>query len=107
MVISLGVMNTAIATACSSLADGDQLGGLFGVLESVESVAGMVGPTLGGLLAAWYDELPLAIVLLCYAIAFVIVGLFYHQHVIKHAPAGSTNTRANTRTHQDTAKKDA
>ena len=42
MVIALGVMNTAIATACSSLADGDQLGGLFGVLESVESVAGMV-----------------------------------------------------------------
>ena len=50
MVISLGVMNTAITSACSNLAEGDQLGGLFGVLESVESVAGIVGPSLGGAL---------------------------------------------------------
>ena len=49
MVISLGVMNTAITSACSNLAEGDQLGGLFGVLESVESVAGIVGPSLGAL----------------------------------------------------------
>ena len=52
MVIALGVMNTAITTACSFLADGDQLGGLFGVMESVESIAGMVGPALGGLAVA-------------------------------------------------------
>ncbi len=45
MVVSLGVMNTAITAACSNLADGDELGGFFGVLESVESVAGMVRTT--------------------------------------------------------------
>merc|ERR1711903_86678 len=39
MVVSLGVLNTAITTACSRLAAADQLGGLFGVMESVESVA--------------------------------------------------------------------
>lgn len=109
MVISLGVMNTAIATACSSLADGDQLGGLFGVLESVESVAGMVGPTLGGLLAAWYPDLPLAIVLLCYALAFTLVGLFYRTHVLEHgsalaaaseASAKATATNASTTFHR-------
>merc|ERR1712070_741229 len=50
-VIALGVMNSAIAAACSRLADKEQLGGFFGVLESVESVAGLVGPMLGGLLA--------------------------------------------------------
>ena len=30
MVIALGTMNTAITTACSGLAAGDQLGGLYG-----------------------------------------------------------------------------
>jgi len=85
MVIALGVMNTAISTACSSLADGDQLGGLIGVLESVESVAGMVGPTLGGLLAAWHDGLPLAMVLVCYGTAFVLISLFYRKHVLEGA----------------------
>jgi|TARA_B110001469_G_scaffold104392_1_gene103274 hypothetical protein len=43
-VIALGVMNTAITTACSFLADGDQLGGLFGIMESVESIAGNPSP---------------------------------------------------------------
>ncbi len=83
MVIALGVMNTAIAAACSSLAEGDQLGGLFGVLESVEAVAGMLGPTLGGLAARTHDDLPLSLVLACYASALVLVSLFFGQHVIK------------------------
>ena len=83
MVIALGVMNTAITTACSFLADGDQLGGLFGIMESVESVAGMVGPALGGLAAVCGS----------YAVAFVLVLLFFNTHVAqaqggKGAPPG-------------------
>jgi len=81
MVIALGVMNTAITTACSFLADGDQLGGLFGIMESVESVAGMVGPALGGLAAAYHADLPLAAVCGSYAVAFVLVLLFFNTHV--------------------------
>ena len=81
MVIALGVMNTAITTACSFLADGDQLGGLFGVMESVESIAGMVGPALGGLAAAYHADLPLAAVCGSYAAAFVLVLLFFNKHV--------------------------
>jgi len=87
MVIALGVMNTAITTACSFLADGDQLGGLFGVMESVESIAGMVGPALGGLAAAYHADLPLAAVCGCYAAAFVLVLLFFNKHVAQ-AQAG-------------------
>jgi hypothetical protein len=83
MVIGLGVMNTAISTACTSLAEGEQLGGLFGVLESVESVAGMVGPTLGGLAAAAHDDLPLASVCTCYMLCFVLVALFYRRHIVE------------------------
>ena len=82
MVIALGVMNTAITAAASSLADGDQLGGLFGVLESVESVAGLVGPTLGGLLstAAW-PHATLTAVCGAYGAAFLLVALFFGKHV--------------------------
>jgi len=83
MVIALGVMNTAITTACSNLAAGDQLGGLFGVLESVESVAGMVGPTLGGLLSRTAAETgTLGAVVGCYALAFTLVAVFFQTHVI-------------------------
>merc|ERR1719247_558526 len=77
------VMNTAITTACSFLADGDQLGGLFGVMESVESVAGMVGPALGGLAASWHADLPLAAMCGCYGIAAVLVVLFFPKHVVR------------------------
>ena len=83
MVVALGVMNTAITTACSNLTTGDQLGGLFGVLESVESVAGMVGPFLGGLLSAYSQEYgTLAAVISCYGLAFVLVGAFFRVHVL-------------------------
>lgn len=93
MVIALGVLNTAITTACSRLASGDQLGGLFGVLESVESVAGMVGPTLGGLLTKYHPDLPLAAVCCSYGAAFVLVLLFFGKHVAKdsseHVPSAA------------------
>ena len=86
MVIALGVMNTAITTACSNLASGDQLGGLFGVLESVESVAGMVGPTLGGLLAPLADgNGALLAVLVCYGAAWLLVSLFFRKYVVASA----------------------
>ena len=87
--IALGVMNTAITTACSFLADGDQLGGLFGIMESVESIAGMVGPALGGLAAAYHADLPLAAVCGSYAAAFVLVMLFFNKHVAQ-AQAGKS-----------------
>ena len=83
MVIALGVMNTAITTACSSLAAGDQLGGLFGVLESVESAAGIVGPALGGLLVRKFDERgALGACVTCYALAFVLVAWGFRKHVV-------------------------
>mmetsp|Transcript_90984 Transcript_90984/g.273300 ORF Transcript_90984/g.273300 Transcript_90984/m.273300 type:complete len:274 (+) Transcript_90984:608-1429(+) len=91
MVIALGTMNTAITTACSGLAasaDGDsQLGGLFGVMESVESVAGMFGPALGGLLSAYSEHATLGAVCCCYGLAFVLVLLFFEAHVVRPALA--------------------
>jgi hypothetical protein len=37
----------------STISPSDETGGLFGVMEAVESVAGVVGPTLGGVVVAW------------------------------------------------------
>ena len=94
MVVSLGVMNTAITTACSGLAAADQLGGLFGVMESVESVAGLVGPTVGGLAAARGPAAPLVAVCGCYALAFALVALFFERHVSDVARSADDATRA-------------
>ncbi|CAK0807317.1 unnamed protein product [Prorocentrum cordatum] len=93
MFIALGVLNTAITTACSCLADGDQLGGFFGVMESVESIAGMVGPTIGGLAAARHADLPLAAVCSSYAAAFVLVLLFFGRHVAQITPDAPTGSK--------------
>lgn len=81
MVIALGVLNTAITTASSKLADKAQLGGFFGVMESVENVAGMIGPALGGLLAQAGQHATLGAVVGCYAAAFALVSLFFTPHV--------------------------
>ncbi|KAK3256431.1 hypothetical protein CYMTET_34432 [Cymbomonas tetramitiformis] len=81
MVIALGVMNTAITSACSSMAGGDQLGGLFGVLEAVESLAGMIGPAIGGLLSRGHAQGPIGAVCALYEVAALLVFLYFDKHV--------------------------
>ncbi|KAJ1431831.1 major facilitator superfamily domain-containing protein [Ochromonadaceae sp. CCMP2298] len=82
VIIALGVMNTAMASACTHLAGRDQVGGLYGVIDAFESLAGLVGPTLGGLLFKYNPLLPIAVVVLMYALVFVAVYLYYHKHII-------------------------
>ena len=48
VIIALGIINTAMTSAVTKLADADQVGGLMGVVEAIENCAGLVGPTLGG-----------------------------------------------------------
>merc|ERR1719263_1281955 len=50
VILSLGVLNTSISATASRIANKDDIGGLFGVIEAVESVSGIIGPTLGGIL---------------------------------------------------------
>lgn len=52
----------------SQIAPSDEVGGFFGVLEMMESLSGIVGPTIGGLVAAHgekrgFNHAPLAVVL--------------------------------------------
>lgn len=83
MVIALGTINTTITAACSRLAPAHELGGLFGVLEAVEAVAGMVGPALGGLLATSGEGLALASVCVCYGLTFALVVLTFDKWVVR------------------------
>lgn len=48
----------------SQLTEADKLGTLFGLFESVEKLAGIGGPLVGGLLAQLDDNVPPAFVTL-------------------------------------------
>lgn len=82
VIVALGVVNTSMATAISRLAPADQVGGLFGVMEAVESASGLVGPMLGGLLFRLGPNVPLATVVAIYAVVFVAVYLFYKESIV-------------------------
>lgn len=83
VIICLGIMNTAIASACSRLAGADQVGGLYGVMESVENLAGLVGPALGGVLFKINKTLPIVSVVFIYLCVFVAVWKFYRSTIIE------------------------
>lgn len=82
VIVALGVMNTAMASACARLADQDQVGGLIGVTEAVESAAGLVGPAFGGLLHHIDPRLPVVSVVGIYALVFVAVFWYYKATIV-------------------------
>ena len=53
------------------------MGTMFGLLESMESAAGLVGPALGGLLYQRHTQLPLTVVVALYACVFALVLTFF------------------------------
>jgi DHA1 family tetracycline resistance protein-like MFS transporter len=82
IIIALGLMNTVFAADTSQIADPSELGGLFGILASVESVAGIVGPILGGALAkVEAEQAPLVAVVGLYGIVFAMVYSGYERIV--------------------------
>ena len=83
VIISLGVVNTIMSAACTVIAEKDQVGGLFGVMEAVESIAGLVGPTIGGLLYRVDPNLPILSVVAIYALVFLCTLGFYKKHILE------------------------
>lgn len=77
-------MNTSISSACSNLADPSEIGGLFGILEAVESTAGLVGPAVGGMLHRLGPSVPLYSVVVIYGAIFVAVLAGYRNHIVKY-----------------------
>jgi len=79
VIVALGVMNTSMSSACSQLADADQVGGLFGIMETIENFAGLAGPFLGGVLFKLGTSFVLTVVVSLYAIVFLAVFLYYRN----------------------------
>jgi MFS family permease len=94
VIIALGVVNTAIASACSQLADSSQVGGLFGALESVESLAGMVGPLVGGYTYRHYGSMTvLGLVVALYLLVGIAVVMGYRRFIVNYEqPVHVTST---------------
>eukprot|EP01042_Synura_sphagnicola_P002093 gene2093-2493_t len=84
VIISLGVVNTIIAAACSELAGPDEVGGLFGAMETVESGAGMIGPTIGGILYSYGLTPILVVVVGIYGAIFLAVLLYYRPFIVEY-----------------------
>ena len=60
---------------------------MFGILEAIESVAGLVGPTLGGVLSRLEPMLVLVTVLLVYLSVFVAVLRYYRYAIVTQIPS--------------------
>jgi MFS family permease len=87
IVTALGVVNTIFTADTSKIVDPQDLGGLFGVLASVESIAGIAGPVLGGVLAGIHPiNGPLVAVLLLYGVVFMMVYGGYERIVCRNKP---------------------
>jgi len=84
IITALGILNTILTADTASLASPDEVGGLYGVLESVESVAGICGPIAGGSLAL-IDPIgaPLAAVVGLYFVVFLLVTFGYDRLIIR------------------------
>eukprot|EP00546_Thalassionema_frauenfeldii_P014308 CAMPEP_0178914912 /NCGR_PEP_ID=MMETSP0786-20121207/11710_1 /TAXON_ID=186022 /ORGANISM="Thalassionema frauenfeldii, Strain CCMP 1798" /LENGTH=400 /DNA_ID=CAMNT_0020587915 /DNA_START=170 /DNA_END=1369 /DNA_ORIENTATION=- len=82
IITALGVVNTIFTADTSKIASPQELGGLFGVLSSVESLAGIAGPILGGTLTKMHPQYgPLGVVVVLYGIVFSSVYLGYERYV--------------------------
>jgi hypothetical protein len=94
VIIALGIMNTAMSSAVTKLADADQVGGLMGVMEALENCAGLVGPTLGGMLFRLGENVPITVVVGCYIFVFVLIKVYYQDCIVEHrqvaVPAAAT-----------------
>jgi len=83
IVTALGVINTIFTADTSKIASPSELGGLFGVLGSMESLAGISGPIVGGLLARYVHPIwgPLFAVITLYGLVFLMILWGYEKIV--------------------------
>jgi len=83
IVTALGMINTILTADTSYLSSSDEIGSLFGLLASVESGAGMIGPILGGALSYVHPvRAPLLFVAFLYACVSVIFAWGYEKHIL-------------------------
>jgi DHA1 family tetracycline resistance protein-like MFS transporter len=74
---ALGILNTVITADIGSIAPSNELGGLFGILQSAESAAGMIGPFLGGVVSHYFGDFDDVISAPLLAIVGIYTFLFF------------------------------
>lgn len=79
---ALGTLNTLFTADTGSIAPSKEIGGLFGLLQSSESAAGMLGPFLGGMISHYLGkDAPLIAVITIYIYLLFFVLWGYERHV--------------------------
>jgi len=82
IITALGVINTIFTADASKIASSNELGGLFGVLGSMESLAGISGPILGGMFSRIHPiSGPLTAVLVLYSVVFSMIYVGYEKYI--------------------------
>ena len=86
IITALGTFNTVLTNEITGLAAKDEVGGLIGVLGSVESVAGMVGPVVGGELYRIWEFGPIVFVCVAYlGVAGIVLGFYDKAMLMSHS----------------------
>ena len=81
-VFALGVVNTSISTTITRIASESNMGGLMGVLDTAEKLAGIVGPAIGGALYSYSPVAPVLVVCLGYVVLSAGVGWGFPRFVL-------------------------
>ncbi|KAJ1462476.1 major facilitator superfamily domain-containing protein [Pelagophyceae sp. CCMP2097] len=81
VIVALGVVNAAVTGAASSAAPPNERGGFIGILSAVESVCGIFGPVLGGVVSLFGPRHVLALVVVLYVAAGTLIAVFWQEHI--------------------------
>jgi MFS family permease len=81
-IFALGIVNTSVNTTITRIASDSNVGGLMGVLDTSEKLAGIVGPAIGGALYAYYHFAPVIVVCAGYVVLALIVYVGFPRYVI-------------------------
>jgi len=81
VVVALGVFNTILSAAISKAVDADSVGRTFGILQAVENMTGVFGPTLGGYLGALNPFAPIIAIQFIYGIMVMVILTLYRIYV--------------------------
>jgi MFS family permease len=73
-VFALGIVNTSISTTITRIASESNVGGLMGVLDTSEKLAGIVGPAIGGALYTYWTFAPVIVV--CFGYVVLAGGVY-------------------------------
>ena len=79
VIAALGIINAAVTGAVSRVAPPDERGTFFGVVSAIESVTGILGPMLGGVVSLRGHGAVCGLVCGLYLAASVIISLHWHR----------------------------